>query len=144
MKITLGQAAKQTGISKPTISKACGRGDLSYDKNDDGSYAIDPAELDRWVEGYRNRNGKSFQADTPVNSPVSEGVSSINDKALQVEIDSLRERLAEMKGERDRWHDQAEHWRKTSENTQRLLTHIEEEKAARPRGGIFGFLKRSA
>jgi excisionase family DNA binding protein len=53
--ITLGNAAKQLGLSKPTISKAISRGHLSATRRDDGSFAIDPAELMRWWEGARHR-----------------------------------------------------------------------------------------
>lgn len=53
--ITLGNAAKQLGLSKPTLSKAISRGHLSATRRDDGSFAIDPAELMRWYEGARHR-----------------------------------------------------------------------------------------
>ena len=42
---TLGEAAKQAGISKPTLSKAIKEGRLSAEKQPDGSYRIQPAEL---------------------------------------------------------------------------------------------------
>lgn len=47
MRYTLGQAARATGKGKTTIQRAILSGKLSADRNDDGSYAIDPAELDR-------------------------------------------------------------------------------------------------
>jgi excisionase family DNA binding protein len=53
--ITLGNAAKQLGLSKPTISKAISRGHLSATRRDDGSFAIDPSELMRWWEGAKHR-----------------------------------------------------------------------------------------
>lgn len=53
--ITLGNAAKQLGLSKPTLSKAISRGHLSATRRDDGSFAIDPAELMRWWEGAKHR-----------------------------------------------------------------------------------------
>jgi hypothetical protein len=47
MYLTLGQAAKEAGVAKSTISKALASGKLSYrEKNSDG-YKIDPAELFR-------------------------------------------------------------------------------------------------
>jgi hypothetical protein len=47
MYLTLGQAAKEAGVAKSTISKALSSGKLSYrEKNSDG-YKIDPAELFR-------------------------------------------------------------------------------------------------
>ena len=39
---TLGVAAKQAGISKPTLSKAIKNGRISAEKQPDGSYRIQP------------------------------------------------------------------------------------------------------
>ena len=47
MAYTLGQAAKATGLSKPTLSEAIKRGRISANKDDFGRYQIDPAELHR-------------------------------------------------------------------------------------------------
>jgi hypothetical protein len=47
MLYTLGQAAKATGLSKPTISDAIKKGRISARKNESGSFEIDPAELHR-------------------------------------------------------------------------------------------------
>lgn len=47
MSYTLGEAAKATGLTKPTLAKAIKNGKLSATKNDNGSYSIDPAELHR-------------------------------------------------------------------------------------------------
>ncbi|MEE9319113.1 MAG: hypothetical protein V3U76_01590 [Granulosicoccus sp.] len=47
MKHTLGTAARATGVSKSTIYRAVKSGKLSAKRNDDGEYAIDPAELHR-------------------------------------------------------------------------------------------------
>lgn len=44
---TLGTAAKATGKAKSTISKAIKDGLISATANENGSYAIDPAELHR-------------------------------------------------------------------------------------------------
>ena len=47
MKLTLGKASKEAGISKTAISNAIKSGRLSAKKTDTGSYEIDPAELFR-------------------------------------------------------------------------------------------------
>jgi len=47
MKHTLGSAARATGVSKSTIYRAVKSGKLSAMRNEDGEYAIDPAELHR-------------------------------------------------------------------------------------------------
>src|SRR3954447_24895228 len=47
MKLSLRSAAVQAGVSKTTIVRAIRAGRLSAPRNDDGGYAIDPAELFR-------------------------------------------------------------------------------------------------
>ncbi len=47
MRYTLGEAAKATGKSKAAISRAIKNGSMSAEKQDNGSYKIDPAELHR-------------------------------------------------------------------------------------------------
>lgn len=47
MKYTLGQAAKATGKAKSTILRTLKSGQISANKSQDGSYAIDPSELHR-------------------------------------------------------------------------------------------------
>jgi excisionase family DNA binding protein len=47
MTYTLGEAAKATGLTKPTLSKAIKSGRISAVRNDNGSYTIDPSELHR-------------------------------------------------------------------------------------------------
>jgi len=43
--LTLGQAARLTGTSKMTLTRAIKGGKLSAARQDDGTYRIDPAEL---------------------------------------------------------------------------------------------------
>ena len=78
--LTLGQAAKETGFSKPTISKAINKGRLSATKNEKGEYAIDPAELFRVFP---------IASKPPVSDLQSETHIYTND--LQRELDVLRE-----------------------------------------------------
>jgi hypothetical protein len=47
MKHTLGSAAKATGVSKSTLSRAIKAGRISASRSDAGAYEIDPAELHR-------------------------------------------------------------------------------------------------
>jgi hypothetical protein len=47
MSYTLGQAARATGKAKPTIARAIQTGRISASRSEDGSWAIDPAELHR-------------------------------------------------------------------------------------------------
>ena len=47
MYLTLGQAAREAGVAKSTISKALASGKLSYREKTTEGYKIDPAELFR-------------------------------------------------------------------------------------------------
>ena len=47
MHLSLGQAAKETGMDKSTLSRAIKNGKLSATRQENGGYAIDPAELFR-------------------------------------------------------------------------------------------------
>lgn len=87
MVYTVGQAAKATGKSKPTISRAIKTGALSAVKNDDGSYTIDPAELHRIfppTPSSSNDNPEILRSETPALQAT-----------LQREIELLRERLTD-------------------------------------------------
>ena len=99
MHYTLGEAAKRTGLSKPTIQRAIKSGKLSASRNEDGSYSIDPAEVERvYPVGERSshQNGHMKQDET---LDVSGG--------LQVELAVLREKLSSANIEREREREQA-------------------------------------
>jgi excisionase family DNA binding protein len=92
MSYTLGEAAKAVGFSKPTLSRAIKCGKLSGHRLDDGSYQIDPAELERWKDsnGHRNSSKKRIATadDTIVLPPETPDPSM-----LQIEVATLREQL---------------------------------------------------
>ena len=47
MQLTLGQAARASGVSKSYLSKLIRRGKISAERQVSGEYRIDPSELDR-------------------------------------------------------------------------------------------------
>ena len=134
MLYTLGQAAKATGRSKPTIQRAIKNGLISAKKNENGSYTIDPAELHRVfpaVTSLDNDTGDMKQSET---------------QELQGETRLLRELLGQVEGERDdlrRRLDEAEAARReAAAETRRLmlmLTHQPTPAAAleTPRPGLW-------
>jgi excisionase family DNA binding protein len=89
---TLGEAAKQAQVSKPTLSKAVKDGRLSAEKQPDGSYRIQPAELFRV---YPQRNGS-----TGINFVERE--TGNDNRLVSGELSRLREQLALLSAERDR------------------------------------------
>ena len=102
--LTLGQASKETGVQKSTLSKAIKSGKLSYVEKTSAGYKIDPAELFRVYSRKPQETGadtvESGQVDTPQNNP--------DFIRLQVEVEALRERLNETQAQRDEWMKQAQ------------------------------------
>lgn len=94
MKYTLGQAAKEAGVSKPTISRALKNGDLSGKRRPDRSFEIEASELHRWKDDYRSRKHQVDQSVTPK--------SNSSNSALEAEVNKLREQLETVNTERDR------------------------------------------
>ena len=98
MKYTLGQAAKETGVSKPTLSRAVKKGDLTAEGGGGKPYRIDPSELGRWLTGYRERNPDVSTSATP--SETLETFSG--NKDLEAEVNTLREKIVREETERAR------------------------------------------
>lgn len=87
MKLSASKAAKETGTSVPTITRAIKSGKLSATKLEGGGYEIDPAELFRAfppITANRNDAPSMLGSETP-----------ISDRVLQAENEMLRERLAD-------------------------------------------------
>ena len=106
MKMSASQAAKETGKSIPTITRAIKSGKLSADKQDGGGYLIDASELFRAFPPASN--------ETPVTPNVLGSETPIPDKALEVEVKMLREQLererdlnSDLAKDRDEWRRQA-------------------------------------
>jgi len=139
--LTLGQAAKHTGLSKSTISRAISTGKLSVFSKNSGGYSIDPSELFRVFPSNRSDNGsmKRSTTQTGTGTQLATNTETVADNAaLKAELAGLRaiilkleDQIADLKQQRDRWQEQAQ-------SSQRLLVDM------RPRSGFFGFLKRSS
>ena len=89
MGYSLGEAAKELGVSKPTVQRAIKAGRMSATRNDDGSYDIDPAELSR-----------AFPAVTRTGN-VAPDLKRDETRVLQAEVEGLRQQVALLKDERD-------------------------------------------
>ena len=98
MKYTLGQAAKETGVSKPTLSRAVKKGDLSAEGGGGKPYRIDPSELGRWLSSYRERNPVTSTTETDNGTPETPN----GNKELEAEVDTLREQIVRGEAERAR------------------------------------------
>ena len=137
--LTLGQAARLTGTSKTTLTRAVKAGRLSATRRDDGVYSIDPAELARVYSVYSVKvetpaTGAATVATvhqaTPARDPGDTVALQVEIELLRAQLDMMREHAAELRHQRDGWQNAAE-------LSQRLLAD------QRPRRGWFG-LGRSA
>ena len=97
---SLGQASKEAGVSKATISKALKTGRLSYLSKSTAGYEIDPAELFRVFPKKPLANIESERSETPVETGKSD--------ADRLEIQMLRARVEDLQSERDAWREQAQ------------------------------------
>lgn len=125
--LTLGQAAKKTGLSKTAIARAIKSGRLSGTKNESGEYRIDPSELSRVypVTGDGDRNAE--QQATPKDSGGSHGQADIWRELLRQvenERDDLRRRLDNSEAARER---EAEEREKAAAELRRLTLLITHE-----------------
>lgn len=88
--LTLGQAAKQVGKSKGTISHAIKTGRLSVYEKTEGGYKIDPAELFRVFTPLNPQTGNST-----VQAERSETGSLDGLEALQIKLEAAERLLAD-------------------------------------------------
>ena len=96
--LSLGEAARHVGVSKTTIHRSIKSGRLSAQRNDDGTYSIDPAEAFRVFPA--SKRSETVTTEQSV-TPSEPGVSTL-------EVALLRERIEELKADRDSWRAQAE------------------------------------
>ena len=99
---TLGEAARQCGIAKGTISKAIKTGKLSATRKEDGRWSIDNAELARYLDA----NGHRFRAETV--SGEQPETPPKTDPATDALVAELRAVIADLRSDRDHWRTVAE------------------------------------
>jgi hypothetical protein len=123
MELSLGQAAKITGLGKTTLTRAIKRGSLSATRREDGSYAIDPSELSRVYKvtpetpetitatGYTAHRATPGEARATLSDPNVHTLLAV----AKAELRHLSERLEEaranqddLRRERDDWKEQAQ------------------------------------
>ncbi len=100
MKYSAGQAAKATGKSIPTITRAIKSGKISASRKSGGGYEIDPAELHRLFD--------AVTPDSDVTVTELGRETPIAPNVLQDKVKMLEEALADVRDDRDHWRQQAE------------------------------------
>lgn len=143
MSYTLGEAAKAVGFSKPTLSRAIKNGKLSAKRLDDGSYSIDPAELERWKDANGHRNGAVKRIATRKETPEISRETS----ALQDEVEKLRAQVQSDQRERGFLEQRIEDLKERAERAERkedqlhaLLVDQRPQATVEPRKGFWGRL----
>jgi len=113
MVYTLGEAAKATGKSKSTISKAIKNGRISASKGESGVYSIDPSELHRVYPIILQEMGILEQEDT-LKSPEVDATKENKIRELEIflkaseqRLEDRDEQLSDIKEDRDKWRQQA-------------------------------------
>jgi hypothetical protein len=101
--LTLGEASKETGVQKSTLSKALKSGKLSYFEKTPAGYKIEPSELFRIYP----RKPQGTGSDTVGSERLDASEITPDFIRLQVEVEQLRERLTETQEQRDKWQAQA-------------------------------------
>jgi hypothetical protein len=129
MPYSLKQAAKATGKTRPTILRAIQANKISAQKDEQGAWQIEPAELHRVYPPVQEHE------------PAQERRYDAYNEAHEVEIRLLRERIADkdaviddLREDRDRWRMQAEKLLLTDQR-ERSMTTPPPEPAAAPAPG---------
>ncbi len=97
MAYTLGEAAKATGISKASISRAITSGRISAVKNEGGSFSIEPVELHRVYPPKSSAIVGGTPPETIRNTEGDTGNTS-NSNVLQARLDAALEQLRDRDG----------------------------------------------
>src|SRR3546814_12498708 len=85
MAYTLGEAAKATGISKASISRAITSGRISAIKTESGSFPIEPVELHRVYPPKSSAPVRGVPSDTVRNTGGDTGTTS-DSKGVQARL----------------------------------------------------------
>jgi excisionase family DNA binding protein len=136
MAYTLATAAEAAKVTKPTVFKWIKSGKISATRAEDNTYRIEPAELHRYLDSIAKDTlpvGVPKQADTGVSTVASASDAFPELIALRSEVSKLnallemerqraedaRQRIDDVKAERDRWASQAERLALPSPETKR-------------------------
>ena len=97
MAYTLGEAAKATGISKASISRAINSGRISAVKNESGAFSIEPVELHRVYPPKSSATDSGTPSETVRNTEGNVGNTS-DFNVLQARLDAALEQLRDRDG----------------------------------------------
>jgi hypothetical protein len=136
MYLSLGQAAKEAGVAKSTISKALSSGKLSYAEKSTAGYKIDPAELFR-VFPKSSANGSETSSKNDRKPDISDMETAVYTATLEIQLTGLKHLIAEKERriadlEADRSQLRNDHYRQSqswNDERGRLMKLIEDQSA---------------
>lgn len=131
MYFSLGQAAKEAGVAKSTISKALSSGKLSYTERSTAGYKIDPAELFR-VFPRSSSNGSEEPAKNDRKRDYPDMETAVYTATLEIQLTGLKHLIAEKERRisdletdrsqlRDDHYRQSQGWRDERDRLMKLL-----------------------
>jgi predicted RNase H-like nuclease (RuvC/YqgF family) len=98
MPYSLKQAATASGKSKPTILRAIQSGKISAEKDEQGEWQIEPAELHRVYPPVTERTA----SDETAWNDTQQADSPFETVLLRAEVEQMRERFSSLEIDRDR------------------------------------------
>ncbi|MCB1591234.1 MAG: entry exclusion 1 domain-containing protein [Alphaproteobacteria bacterium] len=125
-KVGAQRAAVLTGKSKSTIQRAMNSGKLSYSLDQNDRRVIDVSELER-VFGIRP---ESLQADAPAKASsdtqldIDKERLTLEVKLLELRLENAQEQIEDLKGQRDKWENQASQVLLTTQHTHQQLEDL--------------------
>lgn len=142
-KVGAQRAAELTGRSKSTIQRAMNSGKLSFEIDANDRRIIDASELDR-VFGLLPQNGGTAANGSSGNAPSQQETTSqaelqraadlldierlkMRVRMLEDQLETTREQLDDMRGQRDLWQKQSQQILITSQYSQRQAEELKEE-----------------
>lgn len=132
-KVGAQRAADLTGRSKSTIQRAMNAGKLSFELDNNERRVIDVSELDR-VFGLLPQDTMAKTSNVTVQAEIQKATDLLETerlkmriKALEEQIDLLKEQLEDTKGQRDQWQRQSQQVLLTSQYSQQQAEELKAE-----------------
>ncbi|PZO81548.1 MAG: entry exclusion 1 domain-containing protein [Micavibrio aeruginosavorus] len=134
-KVGAQRAAELTGRSKSTVQRAMNSGKLSFEIDGNGRRLIDASELDR-VFGLLPQGADTGSSSSEGNSQSELQRAAdmleierlkMRVRALEEQLDLVREQYEDMRGQRDLWQKQSQQILITSQYSQKQAEELKEE-----------------
>lgn len=138
--LTLGEASKQTGKSKATLSRAVKNGRISAHKQEDGSFSIEPSELFRVYKRVYDETLTTARNTTneTIRNPTSTPEKDIEIATLRAELSAARDKIDDLKRQADEIREDRDAWK---HQASRLLSAPQEDHKNSGKRKWFGFFR---